>query len=64
MPKNKGSRCQARFRPGGRGPSGPWPQPVHLRQTSKLTSKSSFGVQVVRGLYAIGVLKENRVGLG
>jgi hypothetical protein len=23
-----------------------------------------FGVQIIRGLYAIGVLRENRVGLG
>ena len=27
------SRAQARSRLGGRGASGPWPQPVHLRQT-------------------------------
>jgi hypothetical protein len=33
-------------------------------ELSKLTSKSLFGVQVVLGLYAVGGLRENRVGLG
>jgi hypothetical protein len=37
---------------------------LHGRKHVQIKEQVSFGVQVVRGLYAIGGLRENRVDLG